>query len=465
MKIVLAFAAMLQLIASCVPAVDQNAPDAHVPPLYRDQASAGTSSLGDLGWWQLFKDPVLIGLIKTALANNYNAQIAAERVIQAQEQYTITNAARFPLITGSLAANYSGAGGQKAPGAASNTFSPQAMLNASYELDLFGKLRNASAAARAQILASEDARQAVIVALVSSVATQYMTLLELDEELAIAKRTVAGRERQLSLNKLRNSGGVGTLQDVNQAEQLLAGAQAVVPTTQLAITQTEDSISTLIGGYPAPVPRGLALEDQVAMPQVPDAGLPSSLLERRPDIRGAEQQLLAARAQVAVARAMLFPQVTLGGSGGVGWTSLNGIFYGPQGLFSIAPQLVQPIFNAGSLQAGVRQNQSIERQQVLTYLQTVETGFQNVSDALVAYDQDRLITAQLYLVQESSNTSTSLAVMRFRGGVTNYLEVLVSEQNSFTAELQFARAELAERLAIVQLYQALGGGWQTPPPS
>jgi multidrug efflux system outer membrane protein len=460
MKLFLALAASLQLLASCVPPLDPTAPNAHIPPLYRSQSAALDPSIGDLGWWQLFKDPELVKLISKALENNYDARIAAERVIQAQEQFVIVNANRYPQINGAISAPYQSVAGQKPRTQTTDTFQPQGSIGVSYEFDLFGKLRNASAAAQAQVLASEDAREAVLVALVASVATAYFQLRELDEELDISKRTVQGRLRQLEINRLRLDGGVGTLQDVSQAEQLLAGAQTAVPIAEQNIAQTENIISTLTGGYPAPVERGLSLQDQIAMPQIPATGLPSTLLQRRPDIRAAEAQLVAARAQVNVARALLFPDVTFGGSAGIAGTSLDGKFYGPQGLFSIIPQLTQPIFNAGSLNANVRLNESLERQQVLGYLQTVQTSFREVSDSLVAYDDGRKVTASSLSLQTSARKSTELADLRFRGGVTTYLEVLISEQNSFSAELQYVRAELQERLALVQLYQALGGGWQ-----
>jgi multidrug efflux system outer membrane protein len=459
-KLLVVFAAALQLLASCVPPLDPTAPNAHIPALYRSQDVAGDPSIGDQGWWQLFSDPELLALIRTALENNYDARIAAERVIQAQEQFVITNANRYPQINGVAQAPYSSVAGSKPRTQTTDTFQPQGAVAISYELDLFGKLRNASAASQAQILAAEDAREAVLVTLVASLASAYFQLRELDQELEIAQKTVKSRQRQLELNALRLSGGVGTLQDVSQAEQLLAGAQGAVPAIQQSITQTENIISTLTGGYPAPVRRGLPLQAQIAMPAIPATGLPSTLLERRPDIRAAEARLVAARAQVNVARALLFPDVTFGGSAGIAGTSLDGKFYGPQGLYSIIPQLTQPIFNAGSLNANVRLNESLQRQQVLTYLQTVQTSFREVSDALVAYDDQRKVTTSSLALQTSAQKSTELADLRFKGGVTTYLEVLISEQNSFSAELQYVRALLQERLALVQLYQALGGGWQ-----
>jgi multidrug efflux system outer membrane protein len=454
-KLAALLAIALNLLASCgAGPLDTTPPNAALPAQYRDQKIASALSFADLGWWQLFRDPVLTDLLRTTVENNFDARIAAERLYQAEQQYTIVNANRYPNVSGSISAPLQATAGTKPPSVANHTFTPQGLFNVSYQLDLFGQLRSASDAARAQILATEDAREAVIVTIVSAVASQYFSLRELDQELAIAKLTVTGREKQLHLNVLRNDGGVGTLQDVSQSEQLLATARA-----------TENIISTLSGGYPAAVKRGLALEEQITMPDVPQAGFPSQILERRPDIRAAEESLVAARAQLNVARALLYPQITIGAATGAGGADVNGRFYGPQGLFSIAPSLLAPIFNAGSPNANVKLNESIERQRVLEYVQTVETSFREVSDSLVAYDKQREVTAQSLVTRTSTQTSTRLADLRFRGGVTTYLEVLISEQNSFTAELQYVRSELAERLALVQLYQALGGGWQPQPGS
>jgi multidrug efflux system outer membrane protein len=459
-------AIVLNLLASCgAGPLDTAPPNAAIPERYRDQRVAEAMSFADVGWWETFKDPVLVTLLRRTVENNYDARIAAERLYQAEQQYVTVNANRYPNLTFSIAAPLSATAGAKPATIANHTFVPQGLFNAAYQVDLFGQLRSASDAARAQILATEDAREAVVVTIVSAVASQYFSLRELDQELAIAQLTVAGREKQLKLNVLRNEGGVGTLQDVSQAEQLLATARAAVPAIEQSIEQTENLISTLTGGYPAPVARGLPLEDQIAMPGVPQAGIPSQILERRPDIRLAEQNLVAARAQLGVARALLYPQINIGGAAGVGATDINGKFYGPEGLFSLVPSLLQPIFNAGSLNANVKLNQSIERQRVLEYLESVQTGFREVSDSLIAYDKQREVTAQALATQTATETSTRLADMRFRGGVTTYLEVLISEQNSFTAQLSYVRSELAERLALVQLYQALGGGWQPQPGS
>jgi multidrug efflux system outer membrane protein len=296
-------------------------------------------------------------------------------------------------------------------------------------------------------------------AVVASTASLYFQILELDNELAIARANLAVRRQSLDLVRARLYGGVGTLQDVRQAEQLVAQAQAAIPQIQRATAQAENALSVLLGGYPAPVPRGLPLRAQVAMPLVPAAGLPSELLERRPDIRASEESLIAANAQIGVARSLLFPQITLQAAAGAGTVQTAYLSLG-QGYISILPQLVQQIFNAGAARAAVGQAQAAKEAAVLSYIQSVHQGFSDVSDALVDYDKDREITVASAENEFASLDSARLANLRFEGGVTSYLEVLDSQTRAFSAEVQLSQAELSERLDIVDLYQALGGGWQ-----
>ncbi len=459
MKLALIGLILMQVLATCAP--DYSRPDAALPPVYRDQppAAATQASLGDLGWWQLFKDPQLLALLRTAVAQNQDINVAAQRVQEAQAQLTITAANLYPNVNAVFSAQYSQTNGQRSLITPKSTFSPNGLLALSYEFDFFGKYRSATAAARAQSLQATYAQETVMAAVVASTASLYFQILELDNELAIARANLAVRRQSLDLVRARLYGGVGTLQDVRQAEQLVAQAQAAIPQIQRATAQAENALSVLLGGYPAPVPRGLPLRAQVAMPLVPAAGLPSELLERRPDIRASEESLIAANAQIGVARSLLFPQITLQAAAGAGTVQTAYLSLG-QGYISILPQLVQQIFNAGAARAAVGQAQAAKEAAVLSYIQSVHQGFSDVSDALVDYDKDREITVASAENEFASLDSARLANLRFEGGVTSYLEVLDSQTRAFSAEVQLSQAELSERLDIVDLYQALGGGWQ-----
>jgi outer membrane protein, multidrug efflux system len=464
-KLIIAFMLMTELLATCAP--PYNRPDASVPSVYRGgQPTAASSpgpSMGDLGWWQLYEDPVLLKLVATAISQNYDVNIAYQRIQQAQAQYTIAAANLYPSVNAALGAPYNKTNGALPPGAPSSTFNPNGLLTLSYEVDLFGKVSSQTQAARANALASEFAQEAVMTALVSSVATLYFQLLELDAEMRIAQDNLGSRQKSLDLVRARLEGGVGTLQDVRQAEQLVDGAAAAIPLTRNAIEQTENMLSILLGNYPNAIPRGLDLRSQIAMPDVPNTGLPSELLERRPDIRASEEQLIAANAQIGVAKALLFPQITIGASAGGGSAQYNGLWFG-QGYLSLLPQLMQQIFNAGALRANVAAAQAAKQQAVLSYLQAIHQAVSDVSNSLVQYKEYRVYTKEQSDLTAAADDSTRLAQMRYEGGVTSYLEVLDSETRSFTAEIELAQAELNERLALVNLYAALGGGWQAPPP-
>ena len=289
-----------------------------------------------MGWWQLFKDPQLLALLRTAVAQNQDINVAAQRVQEAQAQLTITAANLYPNVNAVFSAQYSQTNGQRSLITPKSTFSPNGLLALSYEFDFFGKYRSATAAARAQSLQATYAQETVMAA-GASTASLYFQILELDNELAIARANLAVRRQSLDLVRARLYGGVGTLQDVRQAEQLVAQAQAAIPQIQRATAQAENALSVLLGGYPAPVPRGLPLRAQVAMPLVPAAGLPSELLERRPDIRASEESLIAANAQIGVARSLLFPQITLQAAAGAGTVQTAYLSLG-QGYISILPQ-------------------------------------------------------------------------------------------------------------------------------
>jgi multidrug efflux system outer membrane protein len=332
-------------------------------------------------------------------------------------------------------------------------------LSAAWELDFWGKYRRATEAARANLVASEWARREVLSTLVANVASAYFQLRALDLEVEISKRTLNSRQESLRLTRILSEGGSTSLLDVRQAEQLVFTASAEIPVLEQQIEQQENFLSILLGQNPGDIPRGQALTEQRQPPEVPP-GLPSSLLERRPDIRQAEAQLVAANAEIGVARAAYFPQISLSGGGGFQSSALSNLFSGPAGAWSFGASLTQPIFTGGRLRSEVRLAEARQQTAVLFYQQSIQGAFRSVSDALVAYHKTREFRTQQELLFRSAQDAARLSHMRYTGGVTGYLEVLTNETNAFSAELGLVQARLNELLAVVQLYQALGGGWQ-----
>jgi multidrug efflux system outer membrane protein len=431
-----------------------------VPDSYRGATPdqhAGTA-LGEEKWWAVFEDPGLQSLVREALTQNYDVRIAAERVLQAQAALGITRADQFPTITGGLSAfNERFPKTRVTP--EFETSPIQANLSLAWELDFWGKFRRATEAARANLLANEWAHRAVISTLVSNVAAAYFQLLELDAEMQISKSALTSRQESLRLVEIRAKGGNTSLMDVRQSEQLVYTAAAAIPDLERRTEQQENFISILVGRNPGPITRGKPLLEQVVPPTVP-AGLPSTLLARRPDIQSAEQQLIAANAQIGVARAAYFPQISITATGGYQSTALTSLFSGPAGLWSFGGQLVQPVFTAGRIRSNVRFTEAQQRQAVLVYQQSIQQAFREVADALVAYRKQQEFRQQQALLTAAAEDATRLANTRYRGGVSSYLEVLDSDTRYFDAQLGLAQAQLNERLALVQVYSALGGGWQ-----
>jgi multidrug efflux system outer membrane protein len=438
-------------------------PTVAVPTTYRGLSPDGTAqtetaTLGDQKWWDIFQDEQLRTLIHTALRQNYDLRIAASRILEAKAQLGITRADQFPTVSaGAGITDVRTAQSKFLP--AFETSTGQVNLSAAWELDFWGKFRRATEAARANLLASEWARQEVLSTLVANVAAAYFQLRALDLELEISKRTFASRQESLRLTQILANGGATSLLDVRQAEQLVFTAGAEIPALEQQIEQQENSLSILLGQNPGDITRGETLTEQRQPSQVPP-GLPSSLLERRPDIRQAEEQLVAANAEIGVARAAYFPQIVLSGSGGFQSSALTNLFSGPAGAWSFGASLAQPIFTGGRLRAGVRLAEAQQQTAALFYQQSIQGAFRSVSDALVAYRKTREFRAQQELLFQSAQDAARLSHMRYTGGATGYLEVLTNETNAFSAELGLAQARLNELLALVQLYQALGGGWQ-----
>ncbi len=425
-----------------------------------ETAAPAALSLGDEKWWEVFGDPQLQDLIRTALKQNYDVRIAAERVLESQAQLGITRSQEFPQLNGS-----GGYTAQRYPSAQFGglgsfvTHLGQLGLSSSWNLDFWGQYRNATKAARAQLLASQFAQRGVMDTLILNVATGYFQLRTLDLEMEIAKRTLASRQESLKLTQTLESGGSTGLLDVRQAEELVSTAAATIPDIERQIAQEENALQTLLGQNPGPIARGLPIDQQPRMPVVP-AGLPSALIERRPDIRQAEEQLVAANAQIGVAKAQYFPAISLTGQVGTASNALNTLFHDSTFAYSYGTSISEPIFDAGRIRNNVRLTQAQEREAVLTYKKTIAQAFQDVSNALIAYQKYREFREQQERLVTASRDAVNLSNMRYKGGYSSYLDVLTNQTNLFSGELTLASAREEEMLSLVQLYNALGGGWQ-----
>lgn len=415
-------------------------------------------SLGDEKWWTVFRDEQLQTLIRTAIVNNYDVQIAAERVVAARAQLGITRADQMPSL-GASGALTSVRQEETSMSPVYRAESGQVALNASWELDFWGKYRKATEAARADMATSEWGRRAVISTLVSNVASSYFQLRTLDLELEITKDALKSRQASLQLTKLLSDGGSVPLMDVRQSEQLVYAASTEIPNLEKSIEQQENYISILLGNNPGSISRGLKLVDQPLLPAVP-TGLPSQLLERRPDIRQAEEQLIAANARIGVAKAAYFPSISLTGVAGYQSTALTSLFSGPAGLWNAGASAAQPIFEGGRIRNNVRLTESQQRQALLVYRQTTQGAFRDVSDSLIAYRKSREAREQQQLLTGAAQDAARLSHVRYDAGATSYLEVLTNETNYYDAELNLSQARYSEVLALVQIYNALGGGWQ-----
>jgi multidrug efflux system outer membrane protein len=451
------------LSAGCAVGPNYKKPRVDVPGTYRgtlppEAMQPATESLGEQKWWDVFQDKQLQDLIRTALQQNYDVRIAATRILQAQAQLGITRADQFPTISGGASAV-----NERNPETKIfrqfDTSANQLDLSLAWELDFWGKYRRATESARAILLANQWAQQAVVSTLVSDVATAYFQLRSLDLQLEISRRTLTSRQDSLQLTQTLANGGATSLLDVRQAEQLVDTAAETIPDLERRIEQQENFISTLLGNNPGPIARGMKLTDQPHAPDVP-AGLPSTLLERRPDIREAEAELIAANAQIGVAKAAYFPQISLTATAGYQSSALTSLFTGPAGLWNFGGSLVQPIFTAGRIRSNVRFTEARQQELVLTYRQTIQQAFRGVSDSLVEYHKDREFREYQQKLALSAQDAAQLSEMRYRGGAASYLEVLTNETNYFDAELGLAQAQLNELVGLVLVYRNLGGGWQ-----
>jgi multidrug efflux system outer membrane protein len=424
-----------------------------IPSTFRGIDATGPAdqtSIGDLKWFEVFKDEELQNLVRTAMVQNYDLRAALARINAARANLGLARAAQFPQVEASADLTST-----RASGRTSNIGS--VLLNLlSFELDIWGRVRQQRNAARAELRASAEDRKAAMTTVVSDVATGYFSLIELDSELEIDKRTLAARQESLRIVKSRQQGGLATMLDVRQAEELVYQASQTIPDTERAIEQTENLISLLLGNNPGSISRGRPLSQQEGL-LVP-AGLPSSLLDRRPDIRSAEANLKAQGALVRAAKAAYFPRISLTGNLGFQSNQLSNLF--TSGVWSFIPQITAPIFTAGRLKSNVKFAKAQQELAVVQYQQTIQTAFREVSDALVQYRKVKEIRAQQELLVKTLQDRSRLAHLRDEGGIDSLLNALDADRELFNAELSLAQTKRNELLSLVQLYKALGGGWQ-----
>ena len=451
------------LLTSCTLGPNYKRPVVQTPTQHRGATAAGAESLADLKWFELFRDDTLTQLVTSALQQNFELRIAAERVLQARALLGITRADQFPTVDASVdlvASRFSQRGTNRGipSGVATDVSYTQIGFSVGWELDVWGRLRRLSEAARAQYLATEEARRGVVTTLVADVTETYLTLRALDLELEIAKRTRDVATESLRLTETRRTGGAASGLDVRQAEQLLYTATGQIASVERDIAQTENALSLLLGRLPADVPRGRPLEAFEVPPSVP-AGLPSALLERRPDIRQAEQELIAANARIGAAKAEYFPRISLNGFFGVQSRALSDLLTGPARLATASAGAAAPIFNAGRTRSNVRFTEAVQREALVNYQRVIYTAFRDVSDSLAAYSRTIEQRVEQGRLVDALREATRLSTERYRGGLDSYLPVLDAQRNLFQGELELARLRERELASIVQLYRALGGGW------
>jgi outer membrane protein, multidrug efflux system len=453
---------LLGLMPGCLMGPKYKRPAVDVPREYRapaPQQAAQAWSLGDEQWWQVYQDPVLTQLIHTAIAQNYDVRIAAARVLEAQAQVGITRANQLPSadVGADVFSQQNAKVTKLFPAYQVN--GGELNLSVIWNLDFWGKYRRQTEAARAQLLATEWGRRAVISSLVANVATAYFQLRALDSELEISQRTLASRQQSLKLTQTLESHGGASGLDVSQAAQLVYTASETIPDFERQIQQQENVLSVLLGENPQSIPRGLALTEQLAPQNVP-AGLPSELLERRPDVRQAEENMVAANAQIGVAKAAFFPSLSLTGLGGLQSNALNQFISKPSETWAGAFSVSQPVFQGGALRSGLRLARANWQEAVLSYQQTVLNAFEQVSNSLVASQKNREFREQQELLTQAAQRTDQFSEVLYKNGGASYLQVLTSETNYFSAELNLVQAQFNEHLALVELYQALGGAWQ-----
>ncbi|HYO80553.1 MAG TPA: efflux transporter outer membrane subunit [Bryobacteraceae bacterium] len=463
-----AILAALALLHGCGVSPSYRRPVTPTPAVFRgadgSTPMADGQSVADLKWFELFRDEKLRELIHTALVKNFDARDAVARIDAAKANLGIARSDRYPsagVAGDATTLRFSRGGSFPVPQEFSQqrTFGSLTFNLLSFEADVWGRLRSASDAARAQVLAAEENRKAVLMTLVGDVASAYFNLLGLDAELATARQTLLTRENSLQLIKTRHRRGLETVLAVRQGEQLVHAASQAIPGIEQMIEQTENHINLLLGHSPGPIERGRSLSAQ-QMPVTVPTGLPSTLLERRPDIRAAERSLEAAQAVIHVARAAYFPRISLTGFLGSQSSELSSLFTGATGVWQFVPQVTQPIFTGGRLKSNLGLAQAQERMVLIRYERAIQSAFREVSDALVQYRKVRDVRAEQELLVATLRARVRLSYLRYHGGVDALLSALDADRDLFDEELRLIQTRRNELLAIVHLYRALGGGWQ-----
>lgn len=434
------------------------------PAEFRGEATPGKESLGDLKWFEIFQDEKLQELVRTALIQNPDLRSAVAHIYAAQAQLKLTGANEFPTMTYSSDITSSESSLHNPSFVAG--FVPRArsvgevLLNfLNFEIDIWGRVRNQTQAAVEQLLATEEDRRAVTTMVVSQVASDYFNLIELDAELDIARQTLATRQNSLEIIRARQEGGVATILEVRQGEQLVQQAEVIIPDTERQIEQTENNLQLLLGQMPGPVARGKSLTEQPPMPTVP-AGLTSALLLRRPDIRSAEHSLESQHHLVASARAAYYPTISLTGLFGFQSSALSSLFTSGSRTTSFSPNITGALFNGGRFRANENLNLDNEQLALIKYQQTVYTAFNEVSNSLVQYARVRQVRTKQEELVATLKERSELSYLRYRGGVDTLLNALDADRDLFNAQLAVAQSRRNELVAMVQLYRALGGGWQ-----
>lgn len=458
----LALLLALATLTGCQMGPDYKRPAITTPAGWRSPSAtpATPGTLANLPWWSFFKDPVLTNLVAEALTNNHDLRIAVARIEEAMGGYHAQRSSLFPSADASAGWTRTRVGNlPSSPGVTGNQFDLLGVL--SYEVDVWGRIRRLTEAARANLLAAEEGQRTVYISLIGSVAVAYFDLLSLDEQLEISRRTVLSREKSLELTRVRFDGGNGVVSelDIRQAETLFYGAKAAQAGLERRVALRENELNLLLGRNPGPIPRGQPLNEQRLVEPVPD-GLPSDLLLRRPDILAAEQRLIAANANIGAARAAYFPSISLTATLGLQSVELNDLFdSGLSRTWSFAPQVAGPIFNAGRISGGVQTARGQEQAALAAYQQAIQSGFREVEDALISIQKyaEELDAQEKDVAAERA--SLELSELRYVGGVSSYTDVLDAQRFLFTAELTLAELRSARLSAVVQLYKALGGGW------
>jgi multidrug efflux system outer membrane protein len=469
--------ALILTLAGCKVGPNYKRPVVDTPASYRgalapDIAAASTTTpLGAQKWDAVFTDPVLQQLITEALKNNYDVKIAADRVLEEQAQLGITKSAQYPTV--SIGGTYdaialpssllNGLGNNSNSISQTNYYSGGLTGSVAWNLDFWGMYRRQTEAARANLRATEWARQTTYSTLVESVATDYYQLRTLDAELAITKSTLDARKQSLDLTQRLEQGGADSMADVRQAEELYFTAQAQIPDLERQIEQQENNLRLLLGQDPGPIVRNVSdsTTTVASAPHPADVpvGLPSDLLERRPDVRRAEELLIQANANIGVARAQYFPQLSLSATGGTSSSQLKGLVESGNAYYYAIGSLSQPIFDAGKIRNNYRLAKATDKELLDTYQQTIAGALRDVSNALIAYNKTREFREQQEKQTAASTDAVRLARIRYNSGSTSYLEVLTTDTNLYNSQLTLESAQQQEALSLVQLYNALGGGW------